>query len=308
MPASDANRLREVAGVFFRLGLLAFGGPAAHIAMMEDEVVRKRQWMTPEHFLDLVGATNLIPGPNSTEMTMHCGHERADMPGLVVAGMAFIILAVTITAGFAWLYQRQGQLPQVAPFVYGIAPAVISIILGAAYTLGRKAVKPPLLAVLGVATLAAALLGLNAIVVLLGAGMVGTLVHVLRQPPAAGDAARAVPLLALPAGQLASRLSASGGLFFTFLKIGATLYGSGYVLFAFLEGELVAPGWLSRQQLLDAIAVGQFTPGPVLSSTTFVGWQLDGLRGAALATVGIFLPSFVFVLALNPLLPRLRRS
>ncbi|MBF9236658.1 chromate efflux transporter [Hymenobacter sp. BT683] len=307
MSKPNAGTLREVAAVFFRLGLLAFGGPAAHIAMMEDEVVRKRQWMTPEHFLDLIGATNLIPGPNSTEMTMHCGHERAGLPGLVVAGLAFILPAVVITAGFAWLYQQYGHLPQAAPFVYGIPPAVIAIILGAAYTLGRKALKSSWLAVLGAATLVAALLGLNEIVALLGAGAVGVLGHLLRNPPAPGKAARLLPLLALPAGPLAESSSA-GGIFWTFLKVGATLYGSGYVLFAFLEGELVARGWLSRQQLLDAIAVGQFTPGPVLSSATFVGWQLDGLRGAALATVGIFLPSFVFVLVLNPLLPRLRRS
>ncbi|WP_345226881.1 chromate efflux transporter [Hymenobacter koreensis] len=301
-------RLREVAAVFFRLGALSFGGPAAHIALMEEEVVRKRQWMSAEHFLDLIGATNLIPGPNSTEMTMHCGHERAGGAGLVVAGLAFILPSVIITGVFAWLYQRYGQLPQVAPFVYGIAPAVIAIIAGAAYTLGRKAVKSELLAGIGAATLLAALLGVHEIVALLGAGMAGLVLHTLRQPPKLRQTLSVMPFASILAGPLVNTGLSISGVFWSFLKVGATLYGSGYVLFAYLEGELVAPGWLSRQQLLDAVAVGQFTPGPVLSTATFVGWQLGGWGGALAATVGIFLPSFVFVWLLNPLLPRLRKS
>ena len=299
--------LAEVAKLFLKLGVISFGGPAAHIAMMEDEVVRKRKWITHEHFLDLIGATNLIPGPNSTEMTMHCGHERAGVKGLFIAGLCFILPAVVITAVFAWLYQQYGQLPEVEPYIYGIKPAVIAIIVGAIYALGKKALKSVQLGIVGAVVLLITLLGISEIAALLGAGVAGILLYLIRN--SWGQTARGLlpyTLLQVAGSSLAdiSQLK----LFWVFLKVGAVLYGSGYVLFALLDGELVATGMLTRQQLIDAVAVGQFTPGPVLSTATFIGWQIGGLPGALLATLGIFLPSFFFVLLLNPLIPRMRNS
>ena len=296
------KKLKELALLFFKLGSIAFGGPAAHIAMMEDEVVKKRKWMTQQHFLDLVGATNLIPGPNSTEMTMHCGHERAGWRGLVVAGASFIFPAVVITMVFAWLYQQYGQLPAVEPFIYGIKPAVIAIILGAVYRLGKKAIKSRELAVLGALTLMAALLGVNEILALFAGGLLGLAWYlVLHRTNTLYSFA---PLLLLQLSTAPGTLK----ILWTFFKVGALLYGSGYVLFAFLDAELVNTGILTRQQLIDAVAVGQFTPGPVLSTATFIGWQLNGFWGAIAATVGIFLPSFLLVALLNPLIPRMRKS
>lgn len=301
---SQKSELKEIAKLFFKLGSIAFGGPAAHIAMMEDEVVRKRKWMTQEHFLDLMGATNLIPGPNSTEMTMHCGHERAGWKGLFVAGFCFIFPAVVITSVFAWLYQEYGQLPKVEPFIYGIKPAVIAIIIMAAYRLGKKAVKNTELAILGILTLIACLFGLNEIIALFGTGLLGLGLYFIKKN--SGTLNSFIPLILF---QLADP-SKIGTLkiFLTFLKVGAILYGSGYVLFAFLDTELVANGWLTRQALIDAVAVGQITPGPVLSTATFIGWQMNGITGALAATIGIFLPSFLFVLILNPLIPKMRKS
>lgn len=301
---SQRKELTEIAKLFLKLGSIAFGGPAAHIAMMEDEVVKKRKWMTHEHFLDLVGATNLIPGPNSTEMTMHCGHERAGWKGLFVAGFSFVLPAVLITSIFAWLYEKYGQLPNVEPFIYGIKPAVIAIILMATFRLGKKAIKNIELAILGIITLMVCLLGVNEIVALFGCGLLGLALYFIKKSKS--NLNSLAPFLLI---QLASP-TAIGGLkiFLTFLKIGAILYGSGYVLFAFLDAELLANGWLTRQVLIDAVAVGQFTPGPVLSTATFIGWQLNGISGALLATIGIFLPSFIFVLVLNPLIPKMRKS
>ncbi|SNY95237.1 chromate efflux transporter [Flagellimonas pacifica] len=301
---SQKNELKEIAKLFFKLGCIAFGGPAAHVAMMEDEVVNKRKWMTQEHFLDLVGATNLIPGPNSTEMTMHCGHERAGWKGLFVAGICFIFPAVVITALFAWLYQEYGQLPKVEPFIYGIKPAVIAIIIMAAFRLGKKAVKTKELTLLGSIALAACLLGVNEIAALFGTGLLGLGLYFAKK--SIGNVKSLVPLLLF---QISDPFKVeSFKIFLTFLKVGAILYGSGYVLFAFLDAELVANGWLTRQALIDAVAVGQITPGPVLSTATFIGWQMDGAMGALMATVGIFLPSFLFVLILNPLIPKMRKS
>lgn len=295
--------LRPIAALFLKLGLIGFGGPAAHIALLEDEVVRRRQWMTRAHFLDLMGATNLIPGPNSTELTMHCGHARAGWPGLVVAGVCFITPAVLITGALAWAYQRYGQLPAVQPFLSGIQPAVIAIILGAVVTLARTAIKRVWLGVLAVAALVACLLGVSEVLVLFGCGAVGIAVALAH----GGRLGSVVPLVALGSGAPLLTLS-TAGLFWTFLRIGAILYGSGYVLFAFLEDELVTTGLLSVQTLNDAIAVGQITPGPVFSAATFIGYQLNGWPGALAATVGIFLPSFVFVALLNPVIPKLRAS
>ncbi|GAA3783918.1 chromate efflux transporter [Corallibacter vietnamensis] len=299
---SNKKNLKEVAKLFFKLGSIAFGGPAAHIAMMEDEVVKKRKWMNQQHFLDLIGATNLIPGPNSTEMTMHCGHERAGWKGLIVAGVCFVFPAVVITMIFAWLYQQYGQLPKIEPFIYGIKPAVIAIILGAVYRLGKKALKNVELGILGALTLIACLLGVHEILALFACGLLGLILYFVRNSKNTLNSF--TPFLLLQVVITPSTLK----ILWTFFKVGALLYGSGYVLFAFLDAELVTTGLLTRQELIDAVAVGQFTPGPVLSTATFIGWQLGGFLGAIAATVGIFLPSFIFVTILNPLIPKMRKS
>lgn len=296
------KNLKEVAKLFFKLGSIAFGGPAAHIAMMEDEVVKKRKWMSQQHFLDLVGATNLIPGPNSTEMTMHCGHERAGWKGLIVAGACFVFPAVVITMVFAWLYQQYGQLPKVEPFIYGIKPAVIAIILGAVYRLGKKALKNIELGILGTLTLVACLLGVNEILALFTCGLSGLILYFIRNSKNTLNSFTSLLLLQVVITPSTLKI------LWTFVKVGALLYGSGYVLFAFLDAELVSTGLLTRQELIDAVAVGQFTPGPVLSTATFIGWQLGGFWGAIAATIGIFLPSFIFVSILNPLISKMRRS
>lgn len=298
---SDKVRLREIAGLFLKLGFLSFGGPAAHIAMMEAEVVKKRKWMDADHFLDLIGATNLIPGPNSTEMAMHCGHERAGLRGLVVAGVAFIFPAVLITSLFAWLYVTYGQLPEAEPFIYGIKPAVVAIIASAVITLGKKALKTKELYVLGTLCVVLSLVGVNEILALFLTGVLALLLYLFRQR---GSGVFPVLLMPLTTGGVTAD---SLRVFLIFLKVGALLYGSGYVLFAFLDAELVATGLMSRTELMDAVAVGQFTPGPVLSTATFVGWILQGPEGALLATIGIFLPSFLLVALLNPLIPRMRK-
>ena len=298
------HKLIEIALLFFKLGSIAFGGPAAHIAMMEDEVVTKRKWMSQEHFLDLVGATNLIPGPNSTEMTMHCGHERAGWKGLFVAGFCFIFPAVVITSVFAYFYELYGQLPEVTPFIYVIKPAVIAIILMAAFRLGKKAVKNIELAILGAVFVLTSLLGLNEFIILFGGGLLSLTIYFAKKR--SGKLNTSVALLLF---QVSDPLKiGSLKIFLTFLKVGAILYGSGYVLFAFLDSELVSTGWLTRQVLIDAVAIGQITPGPVLSTATFIGWQLHGITGAIAATLGIFLPSFLFVLILHPLIPKMRKS
>lgn len=302
-----ASKLKEVATVFFRLGCIAFGGPAAHIAMMEDEVVKKRKWMDRQHFLDLIGATNLIPGPNSTEMTMHCGYERAGRAGLFVAGVSFIFPAVIITGVLAWLYAKYGQLPEVEPFIFGIKPAVLAIIAAAVLKLGNKALKGWELAVVGVLTLLASLMGVNEILALLSAGVAGTFYFSAKRGIDSSGKSL-FPFLIAPAASAAASSLSAVKVFWVFLKVGAVLYGSGYVLFAYLDAELVDRGWLTTQQLIDAVAVGQLTPGPVLSTSTFIGYQLAGFWGAIAATLGIFLPSFLFVLILNPLVPKMRKS
>ena len=304
---SQKNKLIEVFQVFFKMGCIAFGGPAAHIAMMEEEIVNKRKWFDRQHFLDLVGATNLIPGPNSTEMTMHCGHERAGTLGLFVAGFSFIFPAVSITLVLAWFYIEYGQIPAVESFFYGIKPAVLVIILSAVIKLGQKALKNYELGILGVLVLTATLFGVSEITALLVGGIVGALYFYIKNEKL-NTLNSVVPLLILQSPVHIETLVANSKVFWSFLKVGAILYGSGYVLFAYLDAELVSTGLLSRQELLDAIAVGQFTPGPVLSTATFIGYQLGGFGGALAATAGIFLPSFLFVLLLNPLIPKMRKS
>jgi chromate transporter len=305
LQTNDKSKLTEVAKVFLKLGVIGFGGPAVHIAMMEEEIVRKRQWISHEHFLDLIGTTNLIPGPNSTEMALHCGHERAGWKGLIIAGACFILPAVTITAILAWAYQQYGTLPQVAQFIYGIKPAIIGVIISLMITLGKKALKSVELGMIGVICMLLALYGVNEIYVLFGAGLAGMLIYLVKQKAATINSVLPLPLLLLTAVRINS---SQWRIFWIFLKIGSILYGSGYVLFAFLDNELVKPGMLSHKVLIDAIAVGQFTPGPVFSSATFIGWQMGGLNGAIAATAGIFLPSFLFVAFLNPLVSRLRKS
>jgi chromate transporter len=296
------TQLKELARLFLRLGLTAFGGPAAHIAMMQREVVEKRNWMDHAHFLDLIGATNLIPGPNSTEMAIHIGQERGGWRGLLVAGACFICPAVFISGAIAWLYQRYGRLPEVAAFIYGIKPAIIAVILAAVWPLAKRAVKGALMWAIAIVSLASGLLGMNEIYVMFGAGLLALLWTATSKRDAVLRGFLPV-LLQVPAVAVSN-----ARIFFSFLKIGAILYGSGYVLFAFLDSDLVAKGLLPRKVLIDAIAVGQFTPGPVFSSVTFIGWQMGGWKSAALATLAIFLPSFIFVALSHPFIPRIRKS
>jgi len=302
--------LREVVGVFLRLGVVAFGGPAAHIAMMREELVRRRRWVSDAQFIDLLGLTNLIPGPNSTEMAIHLGYLRAGAWGLVLGGVCFIVPAMLIVMALAWAYVRWGALPVATGVLYGVKPVIIAIVLQAMWGLARTAVRGPLLAGAFVVAAALALAGVHELLVLFGAGGVAALVVPRRRAVAGAVAALA---WATPARVMAAAAAAGGVTLGTmtlvFLKIGAVLYGSGYVLLAFLRADFVERlGWLTDRQLLDAVAVGQVTPGPVFTTATFIGFLLAGWTGAVLATVAIFLPSFVFVAASRPLLPRLRGS
>ncbi len=301
------RELLELAALFARLSLTIFGGPAAHIAAMRDEVVRRRRWLEDEQFLDLLSASNLVPGPSSTELAIHIGHVRAGVPGLLVAGLAFTAPASLVVLAFAWAYVRHGSLPQVTALLYGIKPVIIAIVAQALWSLGKAALKDTLLAAVAAGAVAASLLGTHELVVLLAAGL---LVSGLRRVgPAAVSALFAAP--ALPALGLAAATTpvGLGGLFVVFLKIGAVLFGSGYVLLAFLRADLVERlGWLTETQLLDAVAVGQLTPGPLFTTATFIGYVLAGPGGALVATVAIFLPAFLFVAVSGPLVPWLRRS
>jgi len=334
-----SHRLLEIAGLFLKLGSIGFGGPATHLALMEDEVVQRRGWLSRQHFLDLVGATNLIPGPNSTEMAIHIGFVRGGWAGLLVAGTAFILPAVLITTALAWLYVEHGRQPQVEPIIAGIKPAVLAVIFTAGWRLGRKALNGWIVGTVFAAAAIASLCGAGEITVLLACSLTGMLWlcwHRHRRDPqepingrglgavlfagTAGSSAHgAKPAIvaSLAAAATASTGATLGQLAWFFLKVGAVLYGTGYVLIAYLQGGLVREyGWLSDEQLLDAIAIGQFTPGPILSTATFIGYVVmsadggawRGLAGAAVATVAIFLPSFVFVAVTNPIVPRLRRS
>jgi chromate transporter len=305
--------LSELAILFLKLGTIAFGGPAAHIAMMEDEVVRRRRWMTREEFLDLLGATNLIPGPNSTEMAIHVGHRRAGWKGLVVAGTSFILPAMLIVMGFAWAYVRYGSVPQVKSVLYGVKPVIIAIVLQALWSLGRAALKTKLLAGIGIAGVILSFLGLHELLVLLGGGLIVMAVRLIGRRNKGQRSFRSLisasPLIAFLQTETATASFSMAMLFLFFLKVGAVLYGSGYVLLAFIRADLVDRWhWLTESQLLDAVAVGQVTPGPVFTTATFIGYVLGGTKGAVVATVGIFLPAFVFVAASGPLVPRIRRS
>lgn len=304
---SNKISIREITLLFLKIGFIGFGGPAAHIAMMQQEVVVKRKWMSEQHFLDLLGATNLIPGPNSTEMAIHIGYDKGGLKGLLVAGLCFILPAVFITGVFAFLYQQYGQLPNIQPFIYGIKPAIIAIIIGGVFPLTKKSVKSTFLAFTGIVVLLLALLGTNEIFLMFGAGILAVIVFYF-QNRKTNTLHSIEPFVLLPITSTNFLSETNIRLFLIFLKIGAILYGSGYVLFVFLDTELVANGLLTRQQLMDAIAVGQFTPGPVFSSVTFIGYQINGFSGAVISTIAIFLPSFVFVALLNPLMKRMRQS
>ena len=298
--------------LFLRLGTTAFGGPAAHIAMMEDEVVRRRRWMTQNEFLDLLGAANLIPGPNSTELAIHIGHRQAGWRGLLVAGISFILPAMLIVMAFAWAYVRYGSLPQVAGVLYGVKPVIIVIVLQALWSLGRTAIKSTFLAFVAAASLALTLFRMHELLVLLTAGVVVALTRFTwrRLKRSVHLSASVSPLMLLL--QTSAAVTAPFGLwalFLFFLKVGAVLYGSGYVLLAFIRADLVERWhWLTETQLLDAIAVGQVTPGPVFTTATFIGYVLGGTHGALIATLGIFLPAFFFVAVSGPLVPRIRKS
>lgn len=335
---SQSSRLRELAALFLKLGTFGFGGPVAHLALVEDEVVRKRGWLSPQEFLDLVGATNLIPGPNSTEMAIHIGRVRAGLPGLVVAGVCFIAPAAFLSGVLAWLYLRGGDLSDARGFLFGIKPALIAVMAGLIWKLGRKAVKDWRLALVGAAATVASFQGADELIALFAGGLIGmfwlrmraisrnTIDQSLPLLVAGWFAQRFIPgaraqlayeaAVSLPTtvgpGRIDATITALG-LFF--LKVGSILYGSGYVLIAFIEGDLVRDqGWLTKQQLLDAVAVGQVTPGPLFSTATFIGYVVmakaggSPIVGAAVATIAIFLPAFILVAITGPLISRLRRS
>jgi chromate transporter len=309
-PDEKRERLKEIFKVFIKLGVTAFGGPAAHTAMMDEEVVKKRKWLSREKFMDLIGATNLIPGPNSTELAIHLGFDRGGLAGLFIAGISFILPAMLIVLFFAWMYVSYGSLPELTGALYGIKAVIMAIILQALYRLGKSVIKGWLAAVFAIVVVGLSLYGVKEIPLLLMAGVAmlvirnsgllkGKLFSLWYMPLAGITAAIPKPL---------GNMEVSG-IFLTFLKIGSVLYGSGYVLIAFLRSEFVDNfGVITSQQLLDAVAVGQFTPGPVFTTATFVGYLIQGIPGAIAGTIGIFLPSFLLVWLLNPVIPKLRSS
>ena len=317
--AERSRRLRELAALFLRLGATAFGGPAAHIAMMEDEVVTRRKWLTPEEFTDTLGIVNIIPGPNSTELAIHIGYARAGWGGLLVAGVCFIVPATLIVAAIGWAYVAYGTLPQVQGLLMGVKPVIIAVIAQAVWRLARSACKDAGLIAVGVLSVAASMLGVHELLVLAGAGVLGLVLNMVRRPPVQpGTAVKSIGVPGLGLGWGIGAASGAAGiagtgaviaapfsplaLFLFFVKVGSVLFGSGYVLLAFLKADLVDRlHWLTEQQLLDAVAVGQVTPGPVFTTATFIGFLLGGWSGAAVATVGIFLVGMVANFLLTPL-------
>jgi len=312
--------LAGLAAFFLRLGVTAFGGPAAHIAIMEDELVRRRHWLSREKFLDLLGASNLIPGPSSSELAIHIGYLRAGLPGLFVAGACFILPAACMVAALAWVYVHFARLPAISSLLYGVKPVVIAVILQALWALGRTAIKSKFLAAVALVSVVLAALGLHPLLLLVIAGLLVAspdLLGRIRDGVSAASFAALRPA-ATPSNALAGSVLGSGALaapfslgslFLVFLKIGAVVFGSGYVLLVFLRADLVVHrGWLTDSQLIDAVAIGQVTPGPVFTTATFIGYLLGGAKGAAVATIGIFLPAFLLVGASGPLLPHIRKS
>ena len=297
--------LREVARLFLKLGFTAFGGPAVHIAMMRKEVVDKLKWFDEQYFLDLIGSTSLIPGPTSTELAIIISQKRAGRKGLIIGGLCFIMPAVIITGFIAWLYKLYGTSPKIQPYVYGIKPAIIVVILSAIYPLAKKSLKSIELGIIGILALVLCVLGYNQLYIMFGSGFLALAITAIKNK---NNTSSFLPLMLLQVPTIGLTGISNTRLFFTFLKIGSILYGSGYVLFAFLDSEFVQKGFLQRQQLIDAIVVGQFTPGPVFSSVTFVGYQINGVQGAVIGTAAIFLPAFLFVALLGTLILKLRES
>jgi len=309
LPEKNNGKLIEVFLIFLRLGFTAFGGPAAHIGMFQQEFVKHRKWLSNEQFLDLLGATNLIPGPNSTEMAIHIGYLRAGWPGLVLGGFAFTFPAVLIVLALSWIYVRFGTTPQAAWLLYGIKPVMIAIIAQALWELGRKVLKSKIIIGIGLGAIGLYFLGVNEVILIFLGGIVLMLSQNWNQIKNKNN--QKIPFIIpfLPAlGNFVIPFSMTT-LFLVFLKIGSVLYGSGYVLIAFLRADLVVRlGWLTEKQLIDAIAIGQITPGPLFTTATFIGYLLGGLPGSLIATLGIFLPSYIFVAISNPIIPKLRDS
>jgi chromate transporter len=306
----NRTAIREVAGLFLRLGFTAFGGPAAHFAMMEDEAVRRRQWLPRDQFLDLLGVTNLIPGPGSTEMAILLGYRRAGWRGLVLGGLCFILPAALIVTLLASAYVKFGKLPQVVGILNGIKPVIIAILLQALWRMGKTAIKSWWLGLIAIAAILANYAGVRPLAVLAVCGIAAIMPLAITRMRGARYAEGVMTIVAptIKTGGLATQFKLST-LFVTFLKIGAVLFGSGYVLLAFLRGDFVTRlHWLTEGQLLDAVAVGQVTPGPVFTTATFIGYLLGGWRGALVATIAIFLPSFIFVALSGRLIPHIRRS
>jgi chromate transporter len=305
---SDRTSLRELATLFFRLGTTGFGGPAAHIAMMRDEVVARRKWLTEEQFLDLLGATNLIPGPNSTEMAIHVGWARRRWAGLIIAGVSFIVPAMLMTGALGWAYVRFGRLPETAWLLWGVKPVILAIVAQALWNLAPAAAATWPLRGLGVVAAVASAVGVNELAILFGAGALFAAIRASRRGRGA-SLWQIVPAVPFAMGAASASIVSLSGLFWVFLKIGSLLFGSGYVLLAFLRADLVNRlHWLTEGQLIDAIAAGQVTPGPVFTTATFIGYVLAGPLGALVSTAGIFLPAFIFVAISGPLIPRLRAS
>lgn len=308
MIGEETTTLWELARLFLKLGTTAFGGPAAHIAMLQQEVVERRHWITHAEFLDHLGASNLIPGPTSTELVIHVGRKRGGWLGLLIAGTCFILPAAVMVCVLAWAYVRYGSLPAVSGLLYGVKPVVIAIILQALWKLGRTAIKGVWLAIVALVTLFLAIVGVSPLVVLLVGGFLGIVVSL--GPTTGVPQVRALLLGANLGVGVATTVSPTLlPIFLIFVKIGAMVFGSGYVLLVFLRSELIERhAWLTQQQLLDAVAVGQVTPGPVFTTATFLGYLLHGIPGALVATIGIFLPAFMLVAISAPLIPKIRAS
>jgi len=303
----------ELTAVFLRLGLTAFGGPLAHIAMMRNEFVDKRRWLTNDEFLELIAATNLIPGPNSTEMAIHLGYKRGGAIGLVLAGVSFILPASIIVCSLAWVYTKYGNTPELGWLMYGIGPVVIAIICDALIKLGRSTINRPFRVLLATIVLALSLNGFNELALLAGGAAIGLGLKFVQRTGLAGIATLTIGATSLTA---AVQTIATEAVPFTlsrltlfFFKVGSLLFGSGYVLIAFLRADLTDRwGWLTNQQLLDAITVGQITPGPLFTTATFIGYLLGGWLGAVLATIAIFTPAFFFVALSQPLIDQAKKS
>ncbi len=303
------NKLKELALLFLRLGITAFGGPPAHIAMMHDEVVTRRKWLGEQGFLDLMGATNLIPGPNSTQMAIHMGYSRAGLWGMLVSGASFIVPSTIFVIILTWLYVEYGTTAYAESLFYGIKPVVIAIVLQALYVLGRRAVKGVLTTLVGVGVVAGYFLGINEILLIFLGGIIVMILYNYKSFTGTGMYSTIAPFIGISVAAISVGEVALMTLFLTFLKIGAVIYGSGYVLLAFLEADFVnSLGWITTQQLIDVVAIGQVTPGPLLTTAAAVGYIVSGLKGAIIATVAIFLPSFFFVPFVNRAVPWIRRS